>query len=284
MAEPAYQMPLPTTGIPVLGGRWPTEAELPYDDGEPLPEADYQFEPLTYAHFGVKAHNKHRVNVAVQADMFVHYKGKDEQGNDVVRSVAPDVFVILDVPNRQRFSYVVYEEGKPPDFVLEVLSTSTWRRDTGEKKDIYESLGVREYWIFDPYDRFLDAPLVGYRLRDGCYEPIAPVTGLLPKRHATPGNSPNISYLSEVLGLEFRVEGGTLRIRDPETGEYLKSYGELDEANSSAEKRADLADSRAEQADSRADQAESRAGQAERRIAELEAALRKLNRDRRVGG
>ena len=99
-------------------------------------------------------------------------------------------------------------------------------------------------------------------MRDGCYEPIAPVTGLLPKRHATPGNSSDISYLSEVLDLEFRIEGGTLRIRDPETGEYLKSYGELDEANRSAEKRA---------------------GQAERRIAELEAALRKLNRDRRVG-
>ena len=36
--------------------------------------------------------------------MFVHYKGKDEQRNDVVRSVAMDVFVVLGVPNRQRLS------------------------------------------------------------------------------------------------------------------------------------------------------------------------------------
>ena len=236
MAEPAYQMPSPVTGIPVLG-HWPTEAELPYEDDQPLAETDYQLEPLTYAYNGLKAHHAHRANVAVQADMFVHYKGKDEQGNDVVRSVAPDVFVVLGVPNRQRLSYVVYEEGKAPDFVLEVLHVSTWRRDTGEKKDIYKSLGVREYWIFDPHDRYLGAPLVGYRLRDGCYEPIAPIAEPLSKRRATAVSAPDICYLSELLGLEFCVEGGTLRIRKPETGEYVKSYLELYEANRSAERR-----------------------------------------------
>ena len=264
MAEPDYHAPSPATGIPVLG-RWPTEAELPCEDDQPLAETDYQLDPLTYAYFGLKAHNKHRANVAVQADMFIHYKGKDEQGNDVVRSVASDVFVVLGVPNRQRLSYVVYEEGKAPDFVLEVLHASTWRRDTGEKKDIYQSLGVREYWIFDPHDRYLGAPLVGYRLSDGCYEPIAPIAEPLSKRRATAVSSPDISYLSEVLGLEFCVDGRTLRIRNPETGEYRKSYLELYEANRSAEKRAD--------------QAESRADQAERRIAELEARRRELGRD-----
>ena len=63
MADPDYQAPSPATGIPVLG-RWPTEAELPCEDDQPLAETDYQLEPLTYAYFGLKWAADWRIGLA----------------------------------------------------------------------------------------------------------------------------------------------------------------------------------------------------------------------------
>jgi len=37
-----------------------------------------------------------------------------------------------------------------PDLIIEVLSRSTRQRDETIKSDIYESFGVREYWLVDP--------------------------------------------------------------------------------------------------------------------------------------
>ena len=53
-----------------------------------------------------------------------------------------------------------------PDMVVEVLSKSTRRNDLTIKKDIYESNGVKEYWIVDPRAKTVDV----YILRDGKFE------------------------------------------------------------------------------------------------------------------
>lgn len=52
-----------------------------------------------------------------------------------------------------------------PDMVVEILSKSTRKKDLTVKKDIYESNGVKEYWIIDPYMESIDA----YILQDGKY-------------------------------------------------------------------------------------------------------------------
>ena len=49
-----------------------------------------------------------------------------------------------------RVSYKLWEEPKAPDFVLEITSRSTRAEDQGRKREVYASLGVREYWLFDP--------------------------------------------------------------------------------------------------------------------------------------
>ncbi len=53
-----------------------------------------------------------------------------------------------------------------PDMVVEVLSRSTRVRDLTVKKDAYESNGVKEYWIVDPYMKTVDV----YILQDGKYK------------------------------------------------------------------------------------------------------------------
>ena len=49
-----------------------------------------------------------------------------------------------------------------PDFVAEILSPSTRKRDMTVKKDIYEKFGVKEYWIISPKDEAIEV----YRLNE----------------------------------------------------------------------------------------------------------------------
>lgn len=76
----------------------------------------------------------------------------------------PDLIVVKKenaaIINWQRGIYGV------PDMVVEVLSKSTRKKDEGIKKDIYESNGVKEYWIIDPYMKAVAV----YILRDGKFE------------------------------------------------------------------------------------------------------------------
>ena len=59
----------------------------------------------------------------------------------------PDFFVVLDVSPRERKSWVVWQEGKGPDVVIELLSDSTAAHDKGEQKIIYQNaLRVLEYY------------------------------------------------------------------------------------------------------------------------------------------
>ena len=53
----------------------------------------------------------------------------------------------------------------PPDWVVEILSPSTERRDRTEKFKAYEAAGVREYWLLDANIRRVEI----YRLDGGKY-------------------------------------------------------------------------------------------------------------------
>ena len=76
--------------------------------------------------------------------------------------IMPDVSVVCDKNAFKRGSTVY----GVPDFVVEILSISSRRRDTTTKKDIYESNGVKEYWIVNPWEKKV---LVHY-LREGKLE------------------------------------------------------------------------------------------------------------------
>ena len=79
------------------------------------------------------------------------------------------MFVVLGVSNADRSSYRLWEERKGPDFVLEITSRTTYREDQGRKRELYCSLGVREYWQYDPTRDYLEPPLQGLELSAGEY-------------------------------------------------------------------------------------------------------------------
>ena len=60
--------------------------------------------------------------------------------------------------------YVISEQGKPPDLVLEVASRSSGRIDTLEKRRDYAALGIPEYWRFDETGEHHGTRLAGERL------------------------------------------------------------------------------------------------------------------------
>ena len=76
--------------------------------------------------------------------------------------VMPDVSVVCDKNAFKRGSTVY----GVPDFVVEILSYSTKRKDRTLKKDIYEKNGVKEYWIVNPWEKSVEV----YILRDGKFE------------------------------------------------------------------------------------------------------------------
>ena len=249
------------------------EVDYPSADGRPMAESDYQPTPLTYAVERLRQYFRNRDKVYVSGGLLIYY----EEGNPAA-VVAPDVFVVIGADSGDRFSYRLWEEPKGPDFVLEITSRTTYREDRGKKRELYRSLGVREYWQYDPTGDYLEPPLQGAELIAGEYRRLA-------GRELADGT---LALASEVLGLELRLTERGLRFHDPETGRDLPNLAETD----AAEQRERQGRQRAEQAAQRAErprqrerqtrqEAETRLAQeavarqaAEARAAELEALLR----------
>jgi Uma2 family endonuclease len=234
----------------------PLEEEVyyPESDGEPMAETEAHLEELVYVWQGLKDRFEEEPDVFVGANLFLYYRKGDPSG-----VVAPDGFVVKGVPkllpgNRRRRKYVLWEEGKVPCFVLEATSESTRSQDE-KKKDVYEKLGVAEYFQFDPFGEYLRPRLCGFRLMGGRYLPIQP--------------NPDGSLLSQTTGVVFRPDGSQLRLTDAATGDPLLRKEEEAKARREAEKALRRAEEKAA--------AEAKARQeAEQRIQVLEEKLAQL--------
>jgi len=108
---------------------------------------------------------------------------------------APDVLAVCDVEPIDRMKWVVADEGKGLDFVLEVHVAGDFNKDSNLNVTRYARVGIPEYFLFDG----ARAMLWGYRLPGRAarvYQPILPQKGC---------------YRSEALGLELGVRQGRLR-------------------------------------------------------------------------
>ena len=236
------------------------KVEYPSSDGRPIAEGDHQRTPLAYAIDRLRHYFRNRPDVYVSGNLLIYY----QEGNPRA-SVAPDVFVVLGANSADRCTYLLWEEPKAPDFVLEITSCSTRHEDQVIKRDLYRSLGVREYFLFDPTNDYLKPPLQGLELVARDYR-------RLPARELVEGG---LALASAMLGLELRVTERGLRFHDPHIGEDLPNYAETAQWR---ERPARL------EAKSLLAQETAARKAAEARVAELEARLRQAGGDDPAGG
>ena len=248
--------------------RGATAIVYPETDGMPLPDGEYQAPLYVRILSTLRAHFREIPGARVNGDTFIYYVEGDPR-----RSVSPDCYVALELSDESLESierhntYLLWEVGKAPDFILEIGSSSTASRDMGSKRDLYAELGVSEYWRYDETGGdFYGEPLVGERLVDGEYR-------RLDLHREGDGR---VRAHSDVLGLDLMWEEGELRFWDPVVETWLLSHEE-------AQARADEEFVRAEEAQARANEAynlveQERTGRlaAEARVAELETELRRL--------
>ena len=132
----------------------------------------------------------------------------------------PDLLIAFNAnpaAEEARNGFLIPEQGKPPDFVLEVASESTARLDETVKRNDYAAMGVLEYWRFDPTGGHqYQAHLAGDRLVDGVYVSI-PIQRTDEQHHWG---------RSEALGLSLCWEEGRLRFWDPVGHSYLNTFME----------------------------------------------------------
>lgn len=190
----------------------------PSGDGEPMADNDWQWIAIADTALALRNRYEGRTDVYVASDMLMYYRM-----NDVTARVAPDVYAVFGANgNHRRDSWLVWREGRAPDFVLEVASPRTWTRDAGDKRDIYAAMGVTEYWRFDPRGEFFVPELIGEHLSGGEYQS-------LPIRQETDGL---LRGHSAVLGLDICVRPGLeLRLYDPATDQWLLTPEESYAAN-----------------------------------------------------
>ena len=232
----------PVSRTPSSPGRFRLP-DIPQREPDEVSQFDHLFK--TGRSHALAVHLGNPDNTLVEADRWLIV----EPGTFRDLARYPDLLVAFDVdPAAYEASngYIISEQGKPPDFVLEVASASTADTDIGAKRDDYARMLIPEYWRFDKTGRHYGTRLAGERLVNGVYVPI------------------DIEELSEdvlqgyshVLGLYLRWERGELGWYDPATGQHIATFD-------------------TERA--RADRAEARADRAEARIRELEARLNRQN-------
>ena len=197
-------------------------SDYPESDGKPMGETPIHWLATVDATYPLHWFFEEQSDVYVGSDMLVYYVE-----GDLKRSVVPDVWVTFGVPKLpERRTWLTWLEGKGPDFVLEITSKSTKREDEVSKKTLYEELGVKEYWQFDPTGDYLDPILKGRELGpNGKY------------RELVLRDRDGVLCHSSLLGLDLCLDDGRLFYFDPVRNVRLLTPGEQRTANQKAEAR-----------------------------------------------
>ena len=245
---------LVTTNTPL------TDIDYPTSDGRPMAESDLHREVMVAAIDTLQLHYTGQP-VYVSGNILLFYRPGDK-----LRHVSPDVLVVLGLEPRSRDNYLLWEEGRAPNVVIEVTSPSTRKEDLKDKLKIYrDEIGVAEYFLFDPRSEYLNPVLQGHRLRPGRYMPIAPVAGRLP---------------SQELGLHLEADGSQLRFYDPASERWLPTrLQQTDAALKRSEAGRRQSDAALEQSEAGRQQAEAALKQKDAGLRQAEAEAERLRQE-----
>ena len=190
------------------------QLEYPESDGLPMGETD------THRRWMIRidkllSYRLREQRVYVGSNLLVYYEpGKPS------RFVVPDNFVVFDCDPSDRRTFKIWEEGRVPDVVFEITSQSTSQEDLVKKPLIYEAMGVREYFLYDPTASYLKPALQGFRLAEGRLVLI----------------EPSADELScETLGVNLRLSGYDLLLIDAVTGDRLLTEAEANKVKAEEE-------------------------------------------------
>lgn len=223
MASQITLQPLPSPDAD-FSTRLPTQDDLPCDEGMPMetPRPGFQMTLLIDA---LQGWLRARGRGFAGGNMFLYHSLEQIRHRDFM---GPDFFVVLDVPLGERKSWVVWEQGRIPDLVVELLSDSTARYDKTGKKAVYaQQVHVPEYYWYDPFD---PKDFAGFILVGTEYQPLTPdAQGRI--------LSPALNLcLGTWEGVYLGVEATWLRWFTP-TGELLPNKDEIAEQRASAAKQ-----------------------------------------------
>lgn len=158
---------------------------------------------------------------------------------------APDLLAVLDVSTRERQRWVVSDESRGLDFVLEIHVSGDARKDLEVNVERLARLGVPEYFVYEPIRR----RLIGYRLPEpGArgYEPILPQGG---------------RWSSAILDLDLAIDEGRLR--------FYAGTAPLPDARELIGRLSDMVDDAVRRAEDEAQRAATETRRAERYAAKL---------------
>lgn len=208
------------------------EILYPESDGKPLADNTLQARWLVYLYTNL--------NALLPDFVATNLMWYPIQGNPKV-ALAPDILVALGRPKGDRSSYRNWEEGGPPEVVMEIRSPGNPTEEMAKKLRDYDAFGVQEYYMYDPHHNILEV-----YLRQLGQLRLMSVVG---------------SFDSPLLKIRFVLGKPELTLLDPQLQPFLS----LEAA------KAKIADARAQ-----IDAAEARATQERLRAERLAARLRAL--------
>ena len=188
-----------------------TVDNLPESDGKPMGETHKHVMLILDTLNALQNHFRNDPKMYVIGNVFVYFL--NESGK--LSRVAPDIFAVRGVSKEERRVYALEKEGKSPELIIEFTSKKTRKTDLVKKRGLYAWLGVKEYFIFDPYGEHLEPRLMGLKWQKGKYVKMT---------------SSHSRFFSAVLDLEVAIEGENLRFYDPRSGKRLLTHIESEMA------------------------------------------------------